>query len=96
MGLLCIGTEVAMENIYVKDKQSCFVYKQSEDIVGILNSIFSNRRLASVIAENGRRSVLKWHNPERILRKICDDIMGVEVYDAVAEYSEFLLNENKD
>lgn len=96
MGLLCIGTEVAMENIYVKDKQSCFVYKQSEDIVGILNSIFSNRRLASVIAENGRRSVLKWHSPERILRKICDDIMGVEVYDAVAEYSEFLLNENKD
>ena len=60
MGLLSIGTEIAMENIYVKDKKSCFIYKRAEDIVAILNDIFDNRRLASVIAENGRKSVLKW------------------------------------
>ena len=94
MGLLSIGTEIAMENIYVKDKKSCFIYKRAEDIVAILNDIFDNRRLASVIAENGRKSVLKWHNPTRIFRKICNDVMSIEAYDAVAEYSDFLLNED--
>lgn len=95
MGLLCIGTEVAMENIYVKDRQSCFIYKRAEDIVSILNEIFEKRQWASIIAEKGRESVLNWHNPERIFEKICNDVMGVETYDAVAEYSEFLSNGNQ-
>ena len=95
MGLLCIGTEVAMENIYVKDRQSCFIYKRAEDIVSILNEIFEKRQWASIIAEKGRESVLNWHNPARIFEKICNDVMGVETYDALAEYSEFLSNGNQ-
>lgn len=33
MGLLCIGSEIAMENIYVKHGHSCYLYHNVSDVV---------------------------------------------------------------
>lgn len=86
MGLLCIGSKVAMENIYVKTGHSCFQYSNMQDVLEFLKKIDSDRDSARVIAENGRSQVLKWHNPKRIFKKILDDVVEGIPYDAVSEY----------
>ena len=86
MGLLCIGSKVAMENIYVKTGHSCFQYSNMQDVLEFLKKIDANRDSAQVIAENGRSQVLKWHNPKRIFKKILDDVIEGIPYDAVSEY----------
>lgn len=90
MGLLCIGSEIAMENIYVKSGHSCFLYSNMQDVLQFLNEIKLNRDVAHIIAENGRRQVLKWHNPGRIFKKILDDVIEKIPYDAVSEYNQVI------
>lgn len=88
MGLLCIGSEIAMENIYVKHRHSCYIYKQIQDIVSILLEVYSDRGMATQIAVRGQEQVLKWHSPQRIFSIICQDVMGKIDYNGVEEFNE--------
>lgn len=88
MGLLCIGSKIAMENIYVKHRHSCYVYKQVSEIVPILLEVYSDRKRATQIAINGQEQVLKWHSPQRIFSIICQDVLGEIDYNGVEEFNE--------
>lgn len=88
MGLLCIGSRTAMENIYVRHGNSCFQYNDINDIPMFLNYIYNNKGKAEIIAENGRKQVLKWHNPKRVSKLFLEDIdesTGLK-YDGFKEY----------
>lgn len=91
-GLLCIGSEIAMENIYTKRGKSCYIYREPQEIPTILDEIYLNKNTSHQMAELGRELVLKWHNPERILNNICNDILNIKTYDAIIEYQNVLEN----
>lgn len=90
MGLLCIGSPIALENIYVKSGHSCFQYSDMEDVLKYLHKIANERNTARQIAEQGREQVLKWHNPRRIFQKILSDVIDGVPYDAVSEYKQVI------
>lgn len=92
MGLLCIGSKIALENIYVKDRHSCFQYKNIKEIPKILNFIYENKQTAMKIAENGRQQILKWHNPKRIAQLMLDDILTNDNFEGEEEYYNVINN----
>lgn len=92
MGLLCIGSEIAMENIYVKHGHSCYLYHNVSDVVEFLLEVYSNRNNAIEIATRGQQQVLKWHSPQRIFSIICQDVMGKIEYNGVEEFNKVISN----
>ena len=62
-GLLCIGSQCAMENVFVENGKSCIIYNKPEDVPAILFDISLNRKKYEEIAENGRSLILEKHSP---------------------------------
>ncbi|MCQ2256821.1 MAG: glycosyltransferase [Bacteroidaceae bacterium] len=90
MGLLCIGSKIAMENIFVKNAHSCYEYKNVNDVIEILKEVYLDKSKSRKIAEQGRALALKWHSPQRIFSIICKDMVDCDEYDGVLEYKEVL------
>lgn len=65
-GLLVIATERAIENICVEDKTEFLYYSDPEELIKILKDIPIHIAHYEKIAENGRKAVLKHHNPRSI------------------------------
>lgn len=76
-GLLVVGSGYALENICVRDMESCVRYRDASHIASILISIANNREKYQAIAEKGRQQVMKYHNPERISKRFFE-IYGKE------------------
>lgn len=74
-GLLTIGSVYAFENICVRDKESCLLYKNANEIPYILMSIALHHDRYERMAENGRRQVRTYHNPQRISKRFFEIIM---------------------
>ena len=68
-GLLTIGSIYALENICVRDKDSCILYKNANEIPSILLSIVNHKEYYEKIAEKGRSQVRLYHNPQRISKR---------------------------
>lgn len=68
-GLLTIGSTYALENICVRDKESCLLYKKASDVPSILLSIVNHKEHYEKIAEKGRFQVRLYHNPLRISKR---------------------------
>lgn len=71
-GLLVIGTPYAMENIAVKNGESCVEYKQASEVVHVLMDIPNDIDKYQLMAENGRKMVQKYHNPTRVATELFD------------------------
>lgn len=69
-GLLVIGTPYAMENIAVKNGESCVEYDDAKEVINILRDIPDNLQKYEKMAEEGRRCVLEYHNREKIAREL--------------------------
>lgn len=61
-GLLVIGTPFALENIAVRNQESCVVYNNSKELLDVLKNIPSHREFYEKLAINGRNLVLTVHN----------------------------------
>ncbi len=68
-GLLVIGSDYALENICVRDMESCVRYRDASHIASILVSVANHRERYQAIAEKGRSQVLKYHDPARISKR---------------------------
>lgn len=68
-GLLVIGSDYALENICVRDMESCVRYRDASHIASILISIANHRERYQAIAAKGREQVLKYHAPTRISKR---------------------------
>lgn len=68
-GLLVIGSKYALENISIRDMDSCVRYHDASHIASILISIANHRERYQAIAEKGRSQVLKYHDPRRISKR---------------------------
>lgn len=68
-GLLVIGSDYALENICVRDMESCVRYRDASHIASILISVANHRERYQAIAEKGRAQVLKYHDPTRISKR---------------------------
>lgn len=64
-GLLTIGTNVALENIAVRDKESCVIYKYANQLPGILEDILARPSHYESMARLGMKKVRKYHEPQR-------------------------------
>lgn len=73
-GLLTIGSVYALENICVRDKESCLLYKNASEIPNMLMSIAIHRDRYERIAENGRTQVRTYHNPQRVSKRFFEII----------------------
>lgn len=71
-GLLVIGSDYALENICVRDMDSCVRYRDASHISSILISVANHREKYQRIAEKGRSQVLKYHDPTRISKRFFD------------------------
>ena len=80
-GLLVIGSDYALENICVRDMDSCVRYRDASHIASILISVANHRERYQAIAEKGRAQVLKYHDPIRISKRFFD-IYYKEMMDA--------------
>lgn len=63
-GLLCIGSEYALENIAVKNGESCVKYNDTTEISNILVDIYNNRHKYESMAARGRDLVREHHDPD--------------------------------
>ena len=68
-GLLVIGTEVALDNIAVRNMDSCIVYKNAIQIPAILESILNHRERYENIARKGMQQARLYHSPQRIAKR---------------------------
>lgn len=71
-GLLVIGTECALENIAVRNMESCVCYKYADQIPSILSSIISNIAKYEQIAKKGMEQARLYHAPKRISKRFFD------------------------
>lgn len=71
-GLLVIGSDYALENICVRDMDSCVRYRDASHIASILISVANHREKYQRIAEKGRSQVMKYHDPTRISKRFFD------------------------
>lgn len=69
-GLLVIGTQYALENIAVKNGESCIEYNNPQEVINILNDIPNNRHKYEMMAEEGRKCVLTHHNRAKVSREL--------------------------
>jgi len=71
-GLLVIGTWFALENIAVKDGESCLEYHSTNELMDILADIPMNTEKYKAIAEAGRKAVLTEHAREKCSEEMFD------------------------
>lgn len=71
-GLLVIGTPYAMENIAVKDKESCLIYKDAQTALDLLKKVAQDRAKYEVMAEKGRESVISQHERSYCAKRMFD------------------------
>lgn len=64
-GLLVIGTPIALENIAVKDGESCVEYRDWSQLPHILRGLADNPAEYESIARAGIDAVRKYHSPQR-------------------------------
>lgn len=64
-GLLVIGTECALENIYVQDGISAIKYADTEYLKQVLLDIPENRQKYKEIAQRGKNSVEIYHDSQK-------------------------------
>lgn len=76
-GLLCVGTPMALENICVRNFDSCILYHNAEELYGIFTSMFYNRKKYELIAQKGRENVRKYHSPQRISKRFFEIIKSI-------------------
>ena len=69
-GLMVIGTPFALENITVKDDESCKKYKEPAELLKILLDIPMNVKKYEQIANKGRENVIKYHNNTLIAKQL--------------------------
>lgn len=69
-GLLVLGTPYALENIAVEHGKSCIEWHDAEEVPDILLDIAANREKYEQIADAGRATVLKEHNPAKIAKEL--------------------------
>ena len=69
-GLMVIGTPFALENIAVKDDESCKNYKEPTELLKILLDIPLNIKKYEHIANKGRDNVIKYHNNSLIAKQL--------------------------
>lgn len=93
-GLLCIGTEYAFENIYVKNGHSCILYKYENEVVEKLLNIYSERDKYKSIAINGKKMVRHYHEPAAITKNILEycftDEYNINIVELVTQEFELL------
>ena len=65
-GLLVAGTWWALENIAVKDGESCVQYSCAENLIEVLREIPSQREKYRQIAAKGREAILTEHSREKL------------------------------
>ena len=71
-GLMVIGTSYAMENIAVKNGESCIEYKHPKEVIDVLMDIPKNIQKYEQIAEEGRKQVLTLHNRSAVSQQLFD------------------------
>ena len=71
-GLLAFGTKYALENIAVRNGESCVQYSTIEEAIDRLVDICAHRNEYEQMAETGRRLVLQEHDRGKIADKIFD------------------------
>lgn len=71
-GLLVVGTLYAMENVAVKNGQSCVVYQRAAEVVELLTDILSRLSFYEQMAEKGRQSVLSTHDRKLLAHDLFD------------------------
>lgn len=76
-GLLTIGSKYALENICVRDKESCLFYRYASEIPSILRSIIFNKEKYERIAAKGRQQVCTFHDPKRISKRFFEIIQNL-------------------
>ena len=76
-GLLVIGTQYAMENIAVKNGESCIVYREPQEVIEVLRDIVNgndnvngNREKYERMAELGRKQVLTLHGRSVVSKQL--------------------------
>ncbi len=69
-GLLVIGTPYAMENIAVKNGESCIEYHHPDKVIDILKDIPANTEKYEAMADAGRDAVLKHHNRQLLSKEL--------------------------
>ena len=69
-GLLVFGTSYAMENIAVKDRESCIEYRCSQEVINVLMEIPMNLGIYELMAEKGQRQVLMYHDRIKISKEL--------------------------
>lgn len=71
-GLLSFGTNYALENVAVRNGESCVQYSTVEEAMDRLVDICAHRNEYEQMAETGRRLVLQEHDRGKIADKIFD------------------------
>lgn len=71
-GLLAFGTKYALENITVRNGESCVQYSTVEEAIDRLVDICAHRNEYEQMAETGRRLVLQGHDRGKIADKLFD------------------------
>lgn len=69
-GLLVIGTPYAMENIAVKNGESCIEYRHPGEVIEVFMEIPNNIQKYEQIAEKGRKQVLTLHSRSVVSKQL--------------------------
>ena len=69
-GLLVIGTEAALENIALRDGESCIIYKDVDMLISILKDIPRNIQKYEVMAEIGYKEIIVNHDHEKVAHNL--------------------------
>ncbi len=68
-GLLVVGSKYALENIVVKNNESCVQYQNASDVAEILLSIAQTKSTYEQMAKEGREQVRRYHHPEVVSKQ---------------------------
>ena len=60
-GLLVIGTPYALENVAVKNRESCIEYQYPHEVISVLQDIPHNIQAYELMAKKGQQQVLREH-----------------------------------
>ena len=88
MGLLCIGSYYAFENISVKNGENCIIYNEVHDVIKILETIGSNVNKYEIITVLGKQSVRRYHSPKLCAEYLMNVIKGKNINVSDVYYSE--------
>lgn len=65
-GLLLIGTPYALENIAVRDRESCMLYETPDQLIACLKEVVNNPKHYVKVAEAGRTEILSQHDRAKV------------------------------